>query len=209
MAPKPTVGGKGTHGGYCGPAVKPIALNMVAEIARDPATRGLPISGIGGISDWRDAAEFMVARQLDRPGLHGGDALRIQDRERHDRRPPQLDGRERLSPARGLHRQSHPERRRTGTSSTSTTRRSPRSIKRAASSAGFATSPARTLRTRRYPRNASRGAAKYEVIEKECVGCNLCSLACPVDCIAMVERPSGKPYLPWTRHPNNPMRVGT
>ena len=45
------VDGKGTHGGYCGPAVKPIALNMVAEIARDPETRGLPISGIGGIED--------------------------------------------------------------------------------------------------------------------------------------------------------------
>src|SRR3546814_15216837 len=32
LAPTPTVGGKGTHGGYCGPAVKPIALHMVAEI---------------------------------------------------------------------------------------------------------------------------------------------------------------------------------
>ena len=60
FAPNPTVGGKGTHGGYCGPAVKPIALNMVAEIARDPETAGLPISGIGGITTWRDAAEFMV-----------------------------------------------------------------------------------------------------------------------------------------------------
>ncbi|PCJ04743.1 MAG: NAD-dependent dihydropyrimidine dehydrogenase subunit PreA [Rhodobacteraceae bacterium] len=60
MAPQPTVGGKGTHGGYCGPAVKPIALNMVAEIARDPETRGLPISAIGGITTWRDAAEFMA-----------------------------------------------------------------------------------------------------------------------------------------------------
>jgi dihydropyrimidine dehydrogenase (NAD+) subunit PreA len=60
MAPRPTVDGKGTHGGYCGPAVKPIALNMVAEIARDPLTRGLPISGIGGISTWRDAAEFLA-----------------------------------------------------------------------------------------------------------------------------------------------------
>ena len=60
MAPTPTVDGKGTHGGYCGPAVKPIALNMVAEIARDPETRGKPISGIGGIGNWRDAAEFMV-----------------------------------------------------------------------------------------------------------------------------------------------------
>ncbi|MDF1718139.1 MAG: NAD-dependent dihydropyrimidine dehydrogenase subunit PreA [Antarcticimicrobium sp.] len=60
LAPQPTIDGKGTHGGYCGPAVKPIALNMVAEIARDPATAGKPISAIGGVTTWRDAAEFMV-----------------------------------------------------------------------------------------------------------------------------------------------------
>ncbi|MDE3239057.1 MAG: NAD-dependent dihydropyrimidine dehydrogenase subunit PreA [Paracoccaceae bacterium] len=60
LAPQPTIDGKGTHGGYCGPAVKPIALNMVAEIARNPATAGLPISGIGGVTTWRDAAEFLV-----------------------------------------------------------------------------------------------------------------------------------------------------
>ena len=60
FAPEPTLDGKGTHGGYCGPAVKPIALNMVAEIARNPATRALPISGIGGVTTWRDAAEFMA-----------------------------------------------------------------------------------------------------------------------------------------------------
>jgi dihydropyrimidine dehydrogenase (NAD+) subunit PreA len=60
FAPEPTIDGKGSHGGYCGPAVKPIALNMVAEIARDPETAGLPISGIGGITTWRDAAEFLA-----------------------------------------------------------------------------------------------------------------------------------------------------
>ncbi len=60
MAPEPTIDGKGTHGGYCGPAVKPIALNMVAEIARDEETRGKPISAIGGITTWKDAAEFMA-----------------------------------------------------------------------------------------------------------------------------------------------------
>ena len=59
MSPEPSIDGKGTHGGYCGPAVKPIALNMVAEIARDPETAGLPISAIGGITTWRDAAEFL------------------------------------------------------------------------------------------------------------------------------------------------------
>lgn len=60
FSPQPTIDGKGSHGGFCGPAVKPIALNMVAEIARNPATAGLPISGIGGITTWRDAAEFMA-----------------------------------------------------------------------------------------------------------------------------------------------------
>ncbi len=60
FAPMPMVDGKGTHGGYCGPAVKPIAMNMTAEIARDPETHGIPISAIGGISNWRDAAEFIA-----------------------------------------------------------------------------------------------------------------------------------------------------
>ena len=60
MSPEPSIDGWGSHGGYCGPAVKPIALNMVAEIARDEQTRGLPISGIGGVTTWRDAAEFLT-----------------------------------------------------------------------------------------------------------------------------------------------------
>ncbi|WP_335947783.1 NAD-dependent dihydropyrimidine dehydrogenase subunit PreA [Salipiger bermudensis] len=60
FAPEPTIDGKGAHGGYCGPAVKPIALNMVSEIARSPEMRGLPISGIGGVTTWKDAAEFMA-----------------------------------------------------------------------------------------------------------------------------------------------------
>ena len=59
FSPEPMIDGKGTHGGYCGPAVKPISLNMVAEIARNQETKDLPISGIGGITTWRDAAEFM------------------------------------------------------------------------------------------------------------------------------------------------------
>ena len=55
----PHVGNKGAHGGYCGPAVKPIALNMVGECARNPFIN-VPISGIGGISNWQDAAEFIL-----------------------------------------------------------------------------------------------------------------------------------------------------
>ena len=60
MTPAPATDGYATHGGYCGVAVKPIALNMVAEIARSPSTHGMPISAIGGIETWRDAAEFMA-----------------------------------------------------------------------------------------------------------------------------------------------------
>jgi len=60
MSPHPSIDGKGTHGGYCGPAVKPIALSMVSEIARAPETAGMPISGIGGVTTWRDAAEYIT-----------------------------------------------------------------------------------------------------------------------------------------------------
>src|SRR5258705_9149441 len=59
LVPEPFVAGLSTHGGYCGPAGKPIALNMVQSCAADPEI-GLPISGIGGISNWRDAAEFIA-----------------------------------------------------------------------------------------------------------------------------------------------------
>jgi len=59
MVPLPRVGGGSTNGGYCGPAVKPIALHMLAALAREPGIR-IPISGIGGVSNWRDAAEFIA-----------------------------------------------------------------------------------------------------------------------------------------------------
>jgi dihydropyrimidine dehydrogenase (NAD+) subunit PreA len=57
--PRPNVDGKSSHGGYCGPAVKPIALNMVQQVQSDSAAK-LPLSGIGGVSDWRDAVEFLL-----------------------------------------------------------------------------------------------------------------------------------------------------
>jgi dihydropyrimidine dehydrogenase (NAD+) subunit PreA len=57
--PRPKVDGKSSHGGYCGPAVKPIALNMVQQVQGDPEAC-LPMSGIGGIATWRDAVEFFL-----------------------------------------------------------------------------------------------------------------------------------------------------
>ncbi len=75
MAPMPTIDGKGSHGGYCGPAVKPIALSMVSEIARDPET-----AWPADLCDWRHhylarcgGIHRHVGRQC--AGLHGGDDL--------------------------------------------------------------------------------------------------------------------------------------
>jgi dihydropyrimidine dehydrogenase (NAD+) subunit PreA len=59
FTPRPNVDGKSSHGGYCGPAVKPIALNMVQQVMADPDA-ALPLSGIGGIGTWSDAAEFIL-----------------------------------------------------------------------------------------------------------------------------------------------------
>ncbi len=59
FVPRPNVDGRSSHGGYCGPAVKPIALNLVQQVQGD-ADANLPLSGIGGISDWRDAVEFLL-----------------------------------------------------------------------------------------------------------------------------------------------------
>ena len=59
FVPRPVVGGLSTNGGYCGAAVRPIALHMCASLARDPGFN-IPISGIGGVTDWRDAVEFLL-----------------------------------------------------------------------------------------------------------------------------------------------------
>jgi dihydropyrimidine dehydrogenase (NAD+) subunit PreA len=55
----PTIAGKSSHGGYAGPAVKPIALHLLSQISADPEVN-LPISGIGGINNWKDALEFIL-----------------------------------------------------------------------------------------------------------------------------------------------------
>ncbi len=59
MVPLPYVGGGSSNGGYCGPAVKPIALHLLGQLSKHSHVN-IPISGIGGISNWKDAAEFMA-----------------------------------------------------------------------------------------------------------------------------------------------------
>src|SRR4051812_40096336 len=59
LIPRPQVDGRSAHGGYCGPAVKPIALHMTQQLTSDREI-GIPVSGIGGVSGWREAAEFLL-----------------------------------------------------------------------------------------------------------------------------------------------------
>lgn len=49
---------KNITGGLSGPAIKPVALAKVLEIKRNV---DIPIIGIGGIMNWQDAVEFMIA----------------------------------------------------------------------------------------------------------------------------------------------------
>ncbi|MBI4880556.1 MAG: NAD-dependent dihydropyrimidine dehydrogenase subunit PreA [Planctomycetes bacterium] len=58
LRPLPTVEGYSTPGGYSGPAIRPIALRHVMEIAR--ACPGVGVSGMGGIETAEDAVQFML-----------------------------------------------------------------------------------------------------------------------------------------------------
>ena len=57
FVPYPQLDGKSTYSGMTGPAIKPITLRAIAEIARHVE---IPILGTGGASSWSDAVEFMA-----------------------------------------------------------------------------------------------------------------------------------------------------
>jgi dihydropyrimidine dehydrogenase (NAD+) subunit PreA len=207
FSPEPSVDGKGAHGGYCGPAVKPIALSRVSEIARDPETAGLPISGIGGISSWRDAAEFIAlgcgSVQVCTAAMHYGfkiiddmvDGLsNWMDEKGHDtlesfrgRAVPNVTNWNKLDL--NYKTIAHIDQDKCiecGLCYISCEDTSHQSISQT---------------------KDENGKRTYRIIEDECVGCNLCYLVCPVEnCITMVEVDNGKPYMNWSEHPNNPLR---
>ena len=58
FSPVPSVNGKSPEGGFSGPAIKPIALRFVADVARDV---GIPVAGVGGVVTWKDSVEFLLA----------------------------------------------------------------------------------------------------------------------------------------------------
>jgi dihydropyrimidine dehydrogenase (NAD+) subunit PreA len=216
FSPVPSVAGKGTHGGYCGPAVKPIALNMVAEIARDPETRGLPISGIGGVTTWRDAAEFLALGagnvQVCTAAMTYG--FRIVEE--------MISGLSDWMDAKG-HRGVDDISGRAVRNVTDWQYLDLEYVAKARIDQDLCIKCGRCHiacedTSHQAISKEKDGKRHFEVMDDECVGCNLCVNVCPVDdCITLEALPAGsldartgKPvsghYANWTTHPNNPMR---
>ncbi|UEM22758.1 NAD-dependent dihydropyrimidine dehydrogenase subunit PreA [Skermanella mucosa] len=206
MAPTPTVDGKGTHGGYCGPAVKPIAMRMVADIARDPECQGMAISGIGGISTWRDAAEFISLGastvQVCTAAMHHG--FRIVE-EMADGLGNWMDGRGfgEVKDFTGMAIPNYVHWEDLNLNYKIVAHIDQDSCIKC----GLCHIACEDTAHQAIGALRAAGARRYEVIEEECVGCNLCMHVCPVEnCITMERRDEGKPFLTWKDHPNNPMR---
>ena len=210
----PTTDGMGTHGGYCGEAVKPIALNMVAEIARNKDTSSLPISGIGGITDWRDAVDFLALGasnvQVCTAAMVYG--FKIID-DLVDGLSTFLDDKQLTLDQ--LVRKAVP-------SVTEWQHLNLNYIEKAVIDQDLCIQCGRCHVVCEDTSNQAithtvNGERHFEVIDSECVGCNLCVSVCPVDgCISMERLTTGEDprtgeaitdeKLQWTAHPNNPMR---
>jgi dihydropyrimidine dehydrogenase (NAD+) subunit PreA len=216
MRINPSVGGKGSHGGYCGAAVKPISLAMVAEIARDPATAALPISGIGGITSWRDAAEFIALGagnvQVCTAAMVYGFKI-VQDL---------CDGLSNFMDQQGYSSVAQMVGRAVP-SIVDWNQLNLNHIDKAVIDQDLCIQCGRCHIACEDTSHQAISAAKngqrhFEVIEEECVRCNLCVTVCPVpQCITLrtlapgeVDKRTGQPvpagYANWTTHPNNPTR---
>ena len=213
----PNTGGTGSHGGYCGPAVKPIALNMVAEIARTPAMAALPISGIGGITTWRDAAEFIALGcgnvQVCTAAMTYGFRI-VQDLCSGLSEYMDAKGFETIEAFRG----------RAVASIVNWNQLNLNHIEKAVIDQDACIQCGRCHvvceDTSHQAITATKdGKRHFEVRDEDCVGCNLCVSVCPVpQCITMQPLPPGAldprtgqsvpgTYANWTTHPNNPLRV--
>lgn len=212
FAPTPTIDGKGSHGGYCGPAVKPIALNMVSEIARDPETHGLPISGIGGITNWRDAAEFIAlgcgSVQVCTAAMTYG--FKIVE-EMIEGLSYWMDekGYSSISEFQGMAVPNMSDWQYLNLNY----------VTKAKIDQDLCIKCGRCHivcedTSHQAISQTIDGARGFEVIDEECVGCNLCVSVCPIeDCISMeqvdgIDARTGEQipdeYANWTTHPNNP-----
>jgi dihydropyrimidine dehydrogenase (NAD+) subunit PreA len=202
FAPTPIVDGRSSHGGYCGPAVKPIALNMVSAVAKHPKI-GIPISGIGGIATWRDAVEFILlgasSVQVCTAIMHYGFRI-VED---------MIDGLSNWMDERGFRALGDIRG-----------RSLPRVVdwgelnlnykvvaeidrdKCIGCHLCYVACEDGAHQSIRLMGDGNGGTAKVpEIIDEKCVGCNLCMLVCPVPgCITMKEIATGRPPLSWHQY---------
>jgi dihydropyrimidine dehydrogenase (NAD+) subunit PreA len=216
FSPLPSIDGKGSHGGYCGPAVKPIALSMVSEIARDNQTRELPISAIGGITTWRDAAEFMAMSagtvQVCTAAMTYGFKI-VEEMAAGLARWMDEKGYATIEDFRG----------RAVPNVTDWQYLNLNYIAKAKIDQDACIKCGRCYAacedtSHQAIMKEKDGKRHFEVMDDECVACNLCVEVCPVEnCITMEQQTTGvdartgkkisKDYANWTMHPNNPMSV--
>ena len=196
--PYPKGRGAATNAGYCGPAVKPIALHMVAALARTPGFN-IAISGIGGVSTWRDAAEFIAlgcsSVQVCTAIMHYGYRI-VEDLEAglcnylrekglsldelRGRAVPQYQEWGNIDMNYKLVADIDPEK----------CIGCQLCYIACEDGSHQAISVANSAERKRVP----------EIIEASCVGCNLCSLVCPVEgCITMVDKSSSTDFDSWNR----------
>ncbi|MBI4056254.1 MAG: NAD-dependent dihydropyrimidine dehydrogenase subunit PreA [Elusimicrobia bacterium] len=220
LKPKFSIQGKIAHGGYCGPAVKPIALNMISQIATDPETKGLPLSGIGGVSNWADAVEFMLlgasSVQVCTAVMHYG--FRIVE-EMIDGLTQWMRGKSftQLSDFVGLSSFSVVDWKKLNLHAKTVAKiDSEKCIQcdlcyiacndTAHQCIALDPSPNLGVKTPKLAKQFGEGQVGTlsripHVIEEDCVGCNLCSIVCPVEnCITMEEVQTGLPALSWEEY---------
>jgi dihydropyrimidine dehydrogenase (NAD+) subunit PreA len=216
----PNIGGKGGHGGYAGPAVKPIALNMLASLGADEivAKSGKPISGMGGISTWQDAAEFLLlgatSLQVCTAVMHYGFRI-IEDLCDGLSNWMDSKGFATLDDFRGKSIARVSDFKDFDLSFRAVARiNADRCIKcnlcyiacndtahqciDLIAKSGETVAPMSYAATSNGKREATGARPQPRVREEDCVGCRLCYNVCPVEqCIEMVEVPSGRESVTW------------
>ncbi len=196
FVPNPNVDGRSTNGGYCGPAVKPIAMNMLKNCAQHPGIK-IPISGIGGIENWRDAVEFILlgatSVQVCTAVMHYGFGI-IREMVSGLERYMDDKGFKTLDDFRGkaLPNIMHWEDLNLKYKVVANIH-ADKCIGCQLCYTACEDGAHQAIGLSSDPENRIPN-----IIEENCVGCNLCSLVCPVeDCITMDRKDDGKEQLTW------------